>query len=187
MHGEKGSLLQKYTIVFQMSHLVAIPCGAPLLGKMFAEVRDMLHDFRVKAGWKSAMYNITQKEGTLDYITAHFSLFLSMSFLSLDLSSCISLLSVCFHLYPLRLCQMSSKIKKNAVSWREFRSFCLIFQKPNLHSNILKLQVRKWKLPLFEKGYMTHETTVGKIYGKTVKGYNRITVVLSLSLTQMIL
>lgn len=83
-------------IVFQISHLVAIPFGAMLLGKMFAEVRDMFDDFRVKAGWRSAMYNITQKEGTLDYITAHFYLFLSMSFLSLDLSSSISL---SFHLF----------------------------------------------------------------------------------------
>lgn len=54
-------------IVLQISHLVAIPFGAMLLGEMFAEVRDMLDDFRVKAGWRSAMYNITQKEGTRLY------------------------------------------------------------------------------------------------------------------------
>lgn len=49
-------------IVLQRSHLVAITFGATLLGKMLAaEVRDMLDDFRMKAGWRSAMYNFTQK------------------------------------------------------------------------------------------------------------------------------
>lgn len=44
----------------KMSHLVAIPFVPPLLGKMLAEVRDMLDDIRVKAGWRSATYNIPQ-------------------------------------------------------------------------------------------------------------------------------
>lgn len=46
-------------IVLQISHLVAILFGATLLGKMLAEVRDMLDDIRVKAGWRSATYNFT--------------------------------------------------------------------------------------------------------------------------------
>lgn len=40
----------------------------------------------------------------------------------------------------------------------------------------------KRKQSLFAIGYVTHETTMAKIYGKTLKLYNTINVVISLSL-----
>lgn len=67
-------------IVLQISHLVAIPFGATLLGEMLAEVRDVLHDIGVKAAWRSAMYNFAQK-------TVSLLLFISISCLSFSSSS----------------------------------------------------------------------------------------------------
>lgn len=84
MYGEKVSTHTKkalhHWIVLQISHLVAIPFGATLLGEMLAEVRDVLHDIGVKAAWRSAMYNFAQK-------TVSLLLFISISCLSFSSSS----------------------------------------------------------------------------------------------------
>lgn len=86
-HTQKKAL--HHWIVLQISHLAAIPFGVTLLGRMLAEVRDMLDDIRVKAGWRAATFNFTQWRRNTGFI-AH------LSFLSA--SSLPSYISFSFHL-----------------------------------------------------------------------------------------
>lgn len=140
MYGEKGSSQKKKTlhhwIVLQISHLVAISCGAMLLGEMLAEVTD---DFRVKAGWRSDFTQQRRKTGLYFWSFSLCPFFLSAFLPFLHLC-------ICLHAYPIHLSRMISKIMRVYVSWRKFLSFCLIFQKSNLHPNVLEPRVRKWKL-----------------------------------------
>lgn len=165
-------------IVLQISHLVAITFGATLLGKMLAaEVRDMLDDFRMKAGWRSAMYNFTQKRRNT---RLYFCSFFPVSLCVLSFSRPVFLYFFVFPSVFMSILYIFVRwaLKKKGLSWREFRSFVSSFRSP---TSIPTSSSYKWEngnCLLFGIGCMTHETTMGK----TVRGYNTITVVLSLSL-----
>lgn len=151
MYGEKVSThTQKkalhHWIVLQISHLVAIPFSATLLGEMLAEVRDVLHDIGVKAAWRSAMYNFAQK-------TVSLLLFISISCLSFSFF-CVFILPYFYFFLYTSFSYEHQRMRLCVVSWREFCSFV---SSSNIQFSTSSSY--KWEngnCLLFRRGYMIH-------------------------------
>lgn len=126
MYGEKGSTHKKtlhHWIVLQISHLVAILYGATLQGRMLAEVTDVLNVFSVQACLRSAAYN---REGMVSFISCLSLHFPTVFYVSLCLLEFLNL-SICLHVYLLRLSHTRSKKTAGVCSQCPEGSFVALY------------------------------------------------------------